>query len=100
MTNSSLAAGLILEDNPFISAATFLCIALGSFAEVAVVAEVAFPDKLAVIVPAEKLPDASLATIVDAVLDDAVVIALAILAIQEDLRAYCSFKKYDVAKYF
>jgi hypothetical protein len=35
---------------------------------VAVVAVVAFPDKLAVMVPALKLPDASLLTIVDAVL--------------------------------
>ena len=36
-------------------------------ADVADVAEVALPDNEAVMVPAEKLPDASLATIVDAV---------------------------------
>jgi hypothetical protein len=42
---------------------------------VEVVEVVAFPDKLAVMVPAEKLPDASLLTIVEAVL--ALVAALA-----------------------
>ena len=33
-------------------------------------------------------------------LDDAMVVALAIKAIQEDLRAYCAHKKYAIAKYF
>ncbi|MCG8554243.1 MAG: DUF1232 domain-containing protein [Proteobacteria bacterium] len=32
--------------------------------------------------------------------DDALVVALAINALQEDLRAYCAFKGYDFAKYF
>jgi len=33
-------------------------------------------------------------------LDDAMVVALAIKAIQEDLRAYCNFKKYETVQYF
>ena len=33
-------------------------------------------------------------------LDDAMVVALAVTAMQENLRQYCAFKKYDVAQYF
>ncbi len=32
--------------------------------------------------------------------DDAAMIGLAIMAIQEDLRKYCEFKKYDMNQYF
>jgi hypothetical protein len=53
--------------------ATFVAL-VAVVAVVAVVADVALPDKDAVIVPALKFPDASRATIVLAVLADAVVI--------------------------
>lgn len=33
-------------------------------------------------------------------MDDAAVIALTMLAIHEDLRTFCQFKGYDLAKYF
>lgn len=33
-------------------------------------------------------------------MDDAAIVALTMLAIQEDLRAFCQFKGYDPAEYF
>jgi hypothetical protein len=54
---------------------------------VEVVAVVAFPDRVAVMVPAEKLPDASLRTIVEAVLAE--VAALARVTPAATLAAVC-----------